>query len=239
MKPHAKKKFMLTVLCLSAHSGFSGTMGPLAIAKDFDAKNGLYLGAGVAGSFDHYQLKASNVVTGLSTTNTKNSSHVIGNAFIGYGYTAPNLFYLAGEVGTNFPERTTTIPDRHGVTLTPYTFSDKLQTQDYVTLDMVPGFRVKPNWLLYGRAGIAFSKLSLNQAPNAAAGTVGFNASQNKVGGRFGAGVTYALTQHFAASVDYYYSVYQTASMNWPIYNIHFKSTPNSNFIGASIAYTI
>lgn len=178
------KKMIIATFFLVSNAGFSGTMD--AEVPDYlDAKEGLYLGAGVGGSFNNYKLTATNLATGVDVNSKVNNRAVIGDVFIGYGYTTVNSFYLGGEVGTNFPRRSATINSRPGVVVTSTTFTDTLQIRDYVTLDLLPGYRVMPYWLLYGRAGIIFGQLKLDQPANSAAGVPSFTASNNSVGGAF------------------------------------------------------
>ncbi|KTC84892.1 outer membrane protein [Legionella brunensis] len=233
-----QKKLTIVTFFFGCHMGFCGTIGPLT-AEYFGPKEKLYIGAGVGASFDKHTLTTSNTITNFAVKNTTNSSNAVGEVFLGYGYTADNSFYLGGEIGTYFPRRSTTINERLGVSFTNYTFTDNLYIQDYATLDILPGYRVNPNWLIYGRAGLTFSELSLRQPINSAAGTLAFEDSEHRVGGRFGVGLTYKVSQHFAASLDYFYSTYQKFSTNWPLYNINFNDKASSNFVGASIAYTI
>lgn len=233
------KKPITAMFFLSCNMAFCGTMGPVVSSANNDIKEGLYLGAGVGGSFSNYKLTASNYLTNLSVSKTSSNSNVVGNVFGGYGYTANNSLYLGGEIGTNFPRRSTTIHGRPGVSNTSTTYTDHLYIQDYVTLDVLPGYRIQPNWLAYARLGISFGQLKLYQPFTVANGVESFEASKNVVGGRFGVGVSYAVSEHFGASIDYYYSDYQKFNSTWPRYTINFNNTSSSNYVGVSVVYTV
>ena len=113
-------------------------------------KNGLYLGAGVGGSYDLFDFTATNIRNGMRVSPPVNiETHAVGNAFLGFGDTSNVGLFLAGEVGTYFPSRSTTFNDRRGVAVSNLTFSDTLKVQDYVTLDLLPGFRLSDYWLVY------------------------------------------------------------------------------------------
>ena len=238
------KKTTVAVLLLTASTGFCGTMGAL-VSEEHSAKDGFYLGAGVGTSFNNYNFHALNYSTGttysgVNNTTKNNNTNIIGNVFFGYGYTAPNSFYLGLEAGTNFPGRSTNISNRPGVSIIGNNiYSDTLTTQDNITLDILPGFRPNQNWLIYGRAGLAIAELEWHHDANPTANVEVFNARASKVGGRFGAGITYTLSHHLSASVDYYYSMYQKFTATVPKYTTSNQSTGTYNFVGASITYTV
>jgi outer membrane immunogenic protein len=202
-------------------------------------RNGIYGGAGIGAAFDHYDLTTSNIATGFTVNSNANKTNLIGNAFIGYGYTADNCFYLGGELGTNFPKRSITINGRPGVVITPATFNDTLRIQDYVTGDLLPGYRIDTSWLVYGRVGITYSRLSVNQDANVSAGTPSFSDGTMRVGGRLGAGINYSLSNNLGLGVDYYYTFYQSKSTNWSTFLLNFNQKPYTNFVGLSLFYSI
>lgn len=201
-------------------------------------RDNLYLGAGTDITFNQFSITANSTVTGFTVSKDPTSTDLIGKIFAGYGYTAKNNLYLGGELGTNFPRRSAST-QRPGVSLTAFTFTDHLYVQDYLTGDILPGYRIHPDWLVYTRFGVSYAHLKLNQSANSAAGTPEFNASDNKFGGRIGLGINYAMTKHLGAALDYYYTSYQDLSATWTAFNTHFKYQPKTNFVGLSINYSI
>ncbi|MCH9689054.1 MAG: porin family protein [Gammaproteobacteria bacterium] len=232
------QKITAALLLLSTGAGYCGTPGPLA-TEGFNPKNGLYLGAGVGTSINDYNLYALNYSTGINNTTKKSSADIIGNVFIGYGYTSLNDFYLGLEAGTNFPGRATNIYNRPGVTVAGTNiYSDTLTAQDYITLDLVPGFRPNTNWLIYGRAGLAAGNLQFYQAKNITANTEEVNDRGTELGGRLGVGLTYAFNQYLSLSADYFYTEYKKFTNTVPKYTIAFQNKGKYNFIGGSLTYT-
>ena len=234
-----KIMFTLPALMLSFSNAYCGSMGPADQALSLLPKESLYFGAGIGGSFDGNQFKEKNVITGNTLRRNVNNNQLIGDLFVGYGYTMANTYYIGAEVGTNFPSRTATINSHRGVTIPLYLFSETLHTTNYITLDLLPGYRIQPEWLVYGRIGASLSNLSFNQYPYGATHTPLFKNSDTQLAGRFGLGATYALTQHVSASLDYYYTSYQTTSVDWALYSENFTRTSYANFLGASITYTV
>jgi outer membrane immunogenic protein len=117
-------------------------------------------------------------------------------------------------------------------------YQDQLHITDYLGLDLLPGYRVNSDVLVYGRTGLSFRDVSINQPENVANSPSYFN-SDNSIGGRFGAGITYALNTHLAVSVDYYYSYFPTFSSNWPLFDLKYNLKSDTNYLGLSLAYTL
>ena len=73
-------------------------------------------------------------------------------------------------------------------------FDDKYSITDYLTMDVLPGYRLNPDILLYGRAGVAFRNAFFTQ--EAVIGEFeSVTDSTNSVNGRFAVGVTYSLSK--------------------------------------------
>lgn len=87
-------------------------------------------------------------------------------------------------------------------------------------IDVLPGFLVGQNMLIYGRAGISFNKLEINNnntftfVNNALnphvtnISTLNTAASKNVEGFRLGVGVAEKINPHFAVHADYIYTDY-------------------------------
>ncbi len=164
---------------------------------------------------------------------------MIGNLFLGVGHTTINSLYLAGELGTNFPGRCTHIYNRPGVVIADGNiYSNTLRVQDYITIDVLPGYRINTNWLAYARIGAAFADFQFYQDSNPVAPSEVISASNTKFGGRFGAGSTYAFNQYLSLSIDYIYAEYQKQTVFVPKYNIGYQNTGIYNYVGMSLTYT-
>jgi outer membrane immunogenic protein len=201
-----------------------------------NSRDGFYAGAGIGMSADTYEQTTTNLTTGLWIQNNANNTNVIGDIFAGFGYTTPSAYFIGGEIGTYFPSRSITIDSRPDLTFPTIGVSNTLKIQDYITLDFLPGYAISQNILVYGRAGVSYSSLTLNQATTRL--TPSFSHDENKWGGRVGVGANFAFNNQFGVGLDYIYTTYQDINTYTGPFNTSFKASPSSNFLGVSILYT-
>ncbi|WED42916.1 outer membrane protein [Legionella cardiaca] len=194
-------------------------------------KENLYFGIGVGGTFNKDTLDTLSDNSRISKS--INHSDVNGNISLGYGHTFANALFLSVEANTYFPRRTTTVispalpPDDN------LFYENQIAFDDYLGLDLLSGYRLNSLLLFYGRAGLSFRDLSINQNPTNT--SVSFFNSGNSVGGRFGLGFSYALSPNFAASVDYFYTYHPTWSSYWRLYSLQFNTKSYANYAGISL----
>ena len=200
-------------------------------------KEGPYVGLGIAGSFDHFDLKTENKGTSFEIQKSKNNSQVLGSAFLGYGFTTCNLFYIGAELGTYFPERSANLT-RPGVTLTAFSFTNRFSVQDYLTGDFLLGYRPYCCWLLYVRGGASFSRIRLHQFENLAAQVPTLEVRKNKAGGRVGVGINYAFNKNWGLGLDYIYTTYQNFRFFWDQFDQSFNLRTDSHYLGLSTIYS-
>lgn len=222
------------MVCPKTGKGIATIAGLLFCAKINAA--GFYLGAGFGESFNHYDFIVKNNLTGVTVNHTPDKNVTLVNVFAGYGVVFPACFYLGTEIGTNFPRRSITTT-RPGVSLTSLTFIDYLRIRDYVTGDILPGYQINPCLVAYGRAGVTYSELTINQPDNPVAPGTRFNPSEKQWGGRFGAGIRYSLTNNFGISGDYIFTAYQQLKSDFTIFHATYSLKAHSNFIGLSLYY--
>ncbi len=228
-------KLSTVLLLLSTGSSIAGTMGP--IVEDFNPKEGVYLGAGVSASINNNKLTPTAPLTGVTVNVSANNTTALGNAFLGYGHTFMNNLYLGGEANLLTP-RVAKFNSRPGVVFASNVFDNKYTIDNSFSLDLLPGYRLNSNVLVYGRVGMAFTNVNMNQQGVTLA-TQNIAESANFVNGRFGAGVTYGFTKHFAASVDYYYTYAPRFGTYSPILPVQLDFKTSSNVIGMSLVYTV
>lgn len=209
----------------------------LSISAQASIRDGLYLGAGAGFSYDQYDLSTRYSLSGLNTNNHANTNNVLGNAFIGYGYTSPSNLFIGGELGGTFPNHSITLQDRFDLNLPHSYVKDQLIFEDAVTLDALPGYAVNPNILLYGRTGVSHGSLSLNQSSPILAKE--FTQNENLWGGRFGVGGTLAIDDHLGISLDYFHTSYQNMNIYKAPYDTHFTANPSSDYVGLSLLYRL
>ncbi len=185
------KKILWGLSVVAANASFAGSMGDANLTNY--PKEGLYAGLGVGGSFNNDALDLT--ATSGQLNLKKSSDQWVGTILAGYGYTFTNSLFLGVEASTTFPHRTQNIYTR-GIALPQVTFLEQYSIKDYLGLDLLPGYRVNSNVLIYGRAGLAFRDIYFNQPENNALSEAYFN-STNQVGGRFGAGIAYALNTSY------------------------------------------
>ncbi len=200
-------------------------------------KEGVYLGLGCGAVLDRYDFQAKNVSTGLTIDKQTNQVGCLGTIFFGYGFTNDSCLYLGGEVGTNYPRRTAKI-HRQGVALTSFTFTNEVSVQDYLTFDLLPGFRFDEEWLIYGRLGISYANVSLKLEENPAAGVAEYAFYQDRYGFRAGLGISHAFNDFFAIGLDYYYSWYEKIDTFIELYTTSQKQRPQSHYVGVSLIVT-
>lgn len=202
-----------------------------------EARDGVYFGAGCGASFDNLKYSARNVDTHNRISKRSNRAHCIGTAFLGYGLNAYNNYFIGGEIGTTFPERTVQIR-RKGVTFTDTFFKNKLSIHDYFNADLLIGYRFDCNFLFYGRVGLTCARLKLNQATNVEFDIPGFSKSSNKCGYRLGCGINFSFTSCLALGVDYVYSEYPSVSTFRCEFDTRHKLYTHTQSIVASLIWT-
>lgn len=227
------KKNIYLLSLMASTSVFSGTMGPISTVVS--PKEHLYVGVGVGASFNSDKLNVINVVTGRNSTASSTNNHALGNLFIGAGHTFVNNLFLGVEANTYFPHRVVNY-NYPGVTFTAQRFDVSFSSEDYLGLDLLPGYRYSPELLVYGRAGLAFRDTFLNRE---ATNTVSpYYHARDQVGGRFGVGLAYALRSHLSAALDYNYTFYPTRSSLNSQYNGQYDIESHANYVGVSLVYT-
>ncbi len=209
----------------------------MAQGAEANVRENFYLGLGLVDSINHYELKVKDTSTQISVKRKKEHNQLLGSAFLGYGYTTHCSLYIAGELGTNFPKRSKKI-SRPGVTFVPFTFVDRISIQEYVTGDILLGYRPFDCFVVYLRGGISVANIKLHQFVNSAASPFGFDADKTKAGGRIGAGLNYGLTKHFGLGADYVFTGYQRFRAFWPMFSTLFVAENSSHFISLSAIYS-
>jgi|LauGreDrversion4_2_1035121.scaffolds.fasta_scaffold81194_1 outer membrane immunogenic protein len=202
-------------------------------------KEGFYVGAGIGGAMYNDKVEARNPITLVSREKSFNTNSALASAFIGLGHTWFDTYFLGLEANTYFPHHKVEWPNRQGVTATTYTFRNRFLVQNYINLDLLPGYRVNPNWLVYGRAGLAFSDLIANEDGVRAGNVPPFSDTTTTIGGRFGAGINYQLSQHIGAGVDYFYSYNPLTSTSFNDLNAVIGLSSHYNYVGFSLFYTV
>lgn len=230
-------KLLLSSLALSISCAYAGTMGPIAVEPTM--KEGLYVGAGIGGAMYNDKIKAYNPTTWVQQQNSFNTSSALASVFAGVGRTYLDKYYLGVEANSYFPSHRANWDDRPGVTSIGQFFSDQFLVQNYVNLDLLPGYRINPEVLVYGRVGLSFSNIYLNQNPNSTLNISTFSNNTTSTGGRFGGGLAYQLTDHVGAGVDYYYSYNPTSSNYFTVENTMIQLTSHMNYVGFSLFYTV
>ncbi|KTC65147.1 Opacity protein and related surface antigens (plasmid) [Legionella adelaidensis] len=218
-----------TTILLASSIGFLLSGSSLASSRD-----GVYGGIGLGGVSDSYSFRLNNLSTGGAFSKKPTEKSFLGGLFLGYGATNDLGFYLAGEIGTYLPRRSTTVNGVAGIYPGIPTFNDRLRVKDLVTFDLLPGYRFNETWLLYVRTGLSFSQLSFYQ-PATTVPTI--DETENKVGGRIGLGLNYALTNNVGIGLDYFYTHYQELNTNQ--FGIDTNQKLSSNYLGISALYTI
>jgi opacity protein-like surface antigen len=230
------KKFSFCFLITITSASFAGAV-ETNVDESPRMKEGLYVGLGVGGTMYHDTITVSNTNTLYQISKSFNTTDAQASIFAGVGKTFRDKFYLGVEANSYFPNHCILWSKRPGVTVTNLTYETYFLIQDYVNLDLLPGYRIFPKWLIYGRAGISFSNITENQ--EAISTVPPSNDTNSRIGGRFGAGIAYEMTEHFGAGLDYYYSYYPRSTHNFYGRNTGYQLDSYSNYVGFSLFYTV
>lgn len=207
--------FLILLTCISSHLA--------AFVRE-----GFYCGLGFADSIDFYSQKVSG---GTTVKVSKNLDHLVGSLFVGFGHTLCN-FYIGGEVGTYFPKRSITA-ERQGAVFQNSTFLTTTSVEDYVTGDLLLGFRPNEVLLCYLRGGAAYSRLSFFQFTNELESVPSRDRKKTDAAWRAGIGLNYSITPHFGIGLDYIFTSYPTLNFTTSS-TAKFKIKSSSNYIGVS-----
>ena len=233
---HKTKKICLVFLLTSTIALFAQSES-FNVNEPSRMKEGLYVGVGVGGNMYHDTLTVCNTSTSNQISKSFNTTDTQASIFAGVGKTFRDTYYLGVEANSYFPNHYILWSKRPGVTVTDLTYETSFQIQDYVNLDLLPGYRISPESLIYRRAGISFSNITENQ--EAISTVPPSNDTNSRVGGRFGAGIAYEITQHFGIGLDYYYSYYPTSTHNFYGRSTGYQLDSYSNYVGISLFYTV
>jgi opacity protein-like surface antigen len=157
-------------------------------------------------------------------------SNLMGNVSVGYARVLQQ-FFLAAEFSVNLAEKQEF--DWHDneaaetlITLNEAFFTETLNTKTKVTiedsdiiLDLRPGIIFAKKFLFYGRLGVAFNELSLEQQATTTLNiftgptesvTSHTSKEDNVAGLRAGLGIEYKLTPYLGINMDYVFTDYGT-----------------------------
>ncbi|MFY7697529.1 MAG: outer membrane protein [Legionella sp.] len=215
------KNLQLTAIC---------TCLTLSTILHASSRDGIYFGGGLGEVSDQYSSEIKNLPTQPQSIHSNNT---VANFFTGYGNTLDNGFYLAGEVGSNYPGHSTKFAQLN----TTVYFSNKSNIHDYLTLDVLSGYRFTELWLLYARTGLSYTHFDSTQSLATIPATRRIN--NNKVGARVGTGLNYAITNNLGIGLDYSHTEYQKNHIRFTGYSAHIKQHIRSNYLGLSVFYTI
>lgn len=207
---------------------------PVTIAHALD---GLYVGGSAGARFGSFDFNTKSLTSGLTVNKSDSQSNAAGSVFAGYGSSVYSNAYLGAEVGANLYKNTGKI-NRFSTVFLGSSVTDTMYLRDYVTADLLPGFKLNDELTIYGRLGLSYSRLKLHQSPLPANNVPVFELSQDKVGGRVGAGADYAFANNWSLGADYTYSFYPDFSTYWPLFNVTYRFKTKLNTVSAHLRYT-
>ena len=189
-------------------------------------REGIYFGLGVGDSIDHSHSKVEDRISLLANEGSQSKNHALGAVFFGYGYTVCNYMYYAFELGSYFPQRSITISDS-GILST-----NRLTQQDYITSDVLVGFRLTNYFLFYMRGGSSYAAVKFYHKETDAGNLLDLHAKRTGLAGRIGAGINYLITQHIGVGLDFIYTAYP--KLNRDVSFLNLEGSSRANYIGLS-----
>lgn len=211
--------------------------------------DGFYFGLGVGGELGQNDIDANVVdltdpdATPLAFTNATNSSSIVGSAFLGFGKTFQNRYYLGLEaVGDLSSLKRTVNFAIEQVRVRPSNWD--------VGFDLRPGVLVTPCTLMYARAGVGIRQIKSNfnvfassPSSNQASLINVLNTNKTEAGFRLGLGFEQMVTHNVSLGMDYVFTQYGKASSTIVVpdpaasgdnmFSKFHRKTPHSFFDGA------
>jgi opacity protein-like surface antigen len=147
-----------------------------------------------------------------------------GDIFFGYGidFCEPVGFYLGFEIDAEFNNAEAGSHSTFGLDgfvfdsgdlftteiLGLNLYANEVSVQNSYTFSVLPGYRPNEDLLLYGRAGVVWGKIETS-VDNV---LVSEHNTTHKLGGRFGLGAEYAMTENLSLRAEYNYTLYQSVN---------------------------
>jgi outer membrane immunogenic protein len=103
-------------------------------------------------------------------------------------------------------------PSTRGTTNVPFNVNTAVSTNWLVTARPRAGYLVTPALLLYGTGGLAVTDDRFSQTAGLANGFTVSSSSTNRIGWTIGAGVEYAVDDHWSAKAEYLYADFGKAN---------------------------
>lgn len=176
----------------------------LAATSTLAFADGAYVGGDLGLNSNTYKLNDAT----SNTTNFNAHGLTIG-ALAGYGSTFNDVVYLGGEAFVNGGSINTSTK-----TIDSGNETAKLTSTYSFGLDFVPGIKVTPSTMIYGKLGVVGTRFKFNENPTAAGVASGSyvqgNSSQVVAGGRLGLGVQTDVNSNFAVRGEYVHTDYRS-----------------------------
>lgn len=200
----------------------------LAVSGVAMAADGAYVGGALGLNLTTFKLTDP----ASAVTHFTNREPTLG-ALAGYGQTFNDILYLGGEAFVNGGSASTSTK-----TIFNGTQTAKLASTYNYGIDLMPGLKVTPSTLVYGKVGLSENrfKLTENLAPGVGSGVSG-TAQENRLGGRLGLGAQTDLTSNLAIRGEFVHTAYRsfTAPSNAGFQN---SIKPSTNTATVGLVYT-
>lgn len=199
----------------------------LAATSTVAFADGAYVGGALGLSSNTFKLNDA----ASQTTNFQKDELTIGG-LAGYGSTFNDILYLGGEAFLNGGSATTSTK-----TIDNGSQTAKLTSTYNYGIDFVPGIKVTPSTMIYGKVGLSEArfKLTENLAPGFTSGVAG-TSSENRLGGRLGLGAQTDVSTNFAVRGEFVHTAYRgfTEPSNAGFQN---RITPKTNTATIGLVY--
>lgn len=183
-----------------------------------------YVGASLGYGKNSYSLKDPN-----SVKTNMNSNGVIGGLFAGYGVTLSNNIYLGGEGFVNGGTQSTS-----NKAIANLSTRTQLTSKYSYGLDFVPGYKVTPTTLVYGKVGVVRTQFKQAQSlvVGAPANAVAGSNTNTVTGGRLGLGVQTEVATNVAVRGEFVHTSYNSFS------SLGNRISPKNNQVNFGLVYS-
>lgn len=258
MKQHSPALLFAIVIALFTVPSFAAHPliakdGGVFLPKERGLKDGPYIG--VQAGYDGYIVKdnffvADDDIDTFSMSPSLSATGWVGGLFVGYGHYFQNNLYLGAEVFGNTTKANTSyvFTAMSKSDLDTDMYDVKFHINSSYGINLLPGIKVTPTFLLYARLGWNWVNVQAQQILTSDAGggfpdneiTTAFNKSERMNGFSYGIGLETLIVEQFSLRSEYTHTNYASFS-SYSFFTLPFgaKFTASDNQFMLGLVYHV